>query len=742
MKKKEIVIFLIFSLLAIPVAYLYFITDFNSKVAYIEKDIHGRVENIELIQKLIADMPALLGAFEFQSYGQVDIIIEKIMERNEIIKDFFVLDNNFSVLHLKQSNYENVIESFKSWPKENPYLYFGNNIYLLKKVYAKSGGTSFFIMFRISVEELFKRKLKDAGINGVTFSSYPTVVSSEKLELVELKSNSAQLDAFLIYLMKNILGLTVVIILASLVFIWMLRWLITPFREITFYLQNLSNKNIGQVDLQKYPRIFKPFITNIIEANRAIVTSFEREREIEIQQSLFKVAQQVAHDIRSPLGVLKTVKPELGLLSQNVRRAIQMSVNRIEEITLNLLKTNDSEVVEKDAKSDELLSLVENVLIEKRIEFRNYPAVEIHTEFDAGAFGLFSQVRRSFLKRVISNLINNCVEATSGTCVIEVQLFQEDSMNVLSIKDNGPGIPPDVMPKLFEKGFSTKSTGNGLGLSSAKEEVERIGGHLKLTSEIGKGVSVHIHLPKAATLDSFARSIDLFRYKKVIVLDDDYSIHEVWDTKINDGKMIVEHFYTARELLEKYQSLDETCLLLSDFELVGEDYDGIHVISKLNHAKNSILVTARSEESEIIERCEKKGISFLSKTLMSYIPINRESLQIILIDDEKLCHWRWSEFCKKKGLTFYSYFSIEEFITINEKFKKENIIFLDSDLGKGERGEVDGEKIYKLGFYNLYLSTNYPKGAIAKPKWIKSVLSKDPEEAFQIVSGAFSYTLI
>lgn len=733
MKKKEILIFLIFVLLSLLVAYIYSGADFNNRVQYVEQDIRGRVKNIELIQNVIADMPALLGSIEFQSYGQVDIIIEKLMSEDEVIKDFFVLDGELNVLHLKQSNYESDIankKSFAGWSKENPYINHQDSIYMLKRVGASLKSNPFFIMFRISLAKLFEQKLADSGVEGVFLKSYFEVTPFQKFELEKSILHSARMDFFFTYLLKNILGLLIVIILTTFIFILSLKWLINPFREITFYLQNLSNKNIEHVKLEQYPRIFKPFIANIIEANHAIVTSFQREREIEIQQSQFKVAQQVAHDIRSPLGVLKAIKPEISILSEDVRRVVQMSINRIEEITLNLLRTNESVVVEKEVRAEELLSLVENVLIEKRIEFRN-SQIEILGTFDTKSYGLFSTVRRSFLKRIVSNIINNSVEAIGERPgLIEVSLFHDNSWNIIRVKDNGPGIAKDNISKLFEKGFTTKKMGNGLGLSGAKEEIEKIGGRIEVVAAVGEGTIVNIYVPKADRPLSFAKSIDLFRYKKVIVLDDDYSIHEIWDKKIKGKNCIVEHFYSSKEILDKYHDLEKSTLLLSDFELIGESCDGIDVINKLNHAENSILITARSEEPEILERCFNSRISFLSKTLIPYISIKEFFPQIILIDDDKLCHWRWEDFCKEKGVLLHTYFSIDEFIKSKEKIKKDDFIFLDSDLGNGVKGEIDGEVIYHLGFSNLYISTNYPEGKISKPLWIKSILSKNPNEAF------------
>ncbi|HXH29301.1 MAG TPA: hypothetical protein VNJ01_00690 [Bacteriovoracaceae bacterium] len=67
---------------------------------------------------------------------------------------------------------------------------------------------------------------------------------------------------------------------------------------------------------------------------------------------------------------------------------------------------------------------------------------------------------------------------------------------------------------------------------------------------------------------------------------------------------------------------------------------------------------------------------------------------------------------------------------MSDGINKEDVIILDSDLGNGIRGEVEGRSIYQLGFSNLYISTNYVDGSIIKPAWIKRILSKNPEEVF------------
>jgi len=100
------------------------------------------------------------------------------------------------------------------------------------------------------------------------------------------------------------------------------------------------------------------------------------------------------------------------------------------------------------------------------------------------------------IKRVVSNLVINAAQAIQNGGKITVKLRQDPRRTVIEVNDTGPGIPPDIMQHIWEPQFTTKETGNGLGLASCREIVEkRHAGKLVCESKVGVGTSFVCELP-------------------------------------------------------------------------------------------------------------------------------------------------------------------------------------------------------------------------------------------------------
>jgi signal transduction histidine kinase len=92
------------------------------------------------------------------------------------------------------------------------------------------------------------------------------------------------------------------------------------------------------------------------------------------------------------------------------------------------------------------------------------------------------------LNQVWTNLIHNAVQALGGKGEIVIETRLDGSLVTVAVQDNGPGIPPEVMPRIFDPFFTTKpkGEGTGLGLGIVKQIVEKHGGKIDVTSQPGR----------------------------------------------------------------------------------------------------------------------------------------------------------------------------------------------------------------------------------------------------------------
>jgi signal transduction histidine kinase len=102
---------------------------------------------------------------------------------------------------------------------------------------------------------------------------------------------------------------------------------------------------------------------------------------------------------------------------------------------------------------------------------------------------------------VVVNLVDNAVQSSPegerNERELEISVATRRSGETIEIEvsDTGPGIAPEVLPRIFEPLFSTKTFGTGLGLPTVKQIVEQHGGGIELSSEVGVGTRAIVRLP-------------------------------------------------------------------------------------------------------------------------------------------------------------------------------------------------------------------------------------------------------
>lgn len=106
------------------------------------------------------------------------------------------------------------------------------------------------------------------------------------------------------------------------------------------------------------------------------------------------------------------------------------------------------------------------------------------------------------MQQVVMNLVVNGMEAMKDLAgaremVIDSQFSPEDQV-LVTIRDNGPGIPEDLIEHIFDPFFTTKPRGTGMGLSISRTIVELHGGTLRVESMVGTGTTFFLTLPEAS----------------------------------------------------------------------------------------------------------------------------------------------------------------------------------------------------------------------------------------------------
>ncbi len=213
---------------------------------------------------------------------------------------------------------------------------------------------------------------------------------------------------------------------------------------------------------------------------------------------LLEGLSQVAHDMKSPLATLETVLSSTGNFDEEKRNLIKNSISRIKNISKDVLRKNKRIVELKEpVRRTPVNRLVLDLVHEKLHELYSNKSIVINVNNYLPEGELELPLQRSRFKRTISNLLNNAVESLGEGGYVEIDLsVNVNDYLILTITDNGKGIPAHVLPSLGKKGFSYgKKEGNGLGVYAAKKCIREHNGLFKLSSKAGSGTKVVLTLP-------------------------------------------------------------------------------------------------------------------------------------------------------------------------------------------------------------------------------------------------------
>lgn len=240
----------------------------------------------------------------------------------------------------------------------------------------------------------------------------------------------------------------------------------------------------------------------------AIQVLADRKRSQEEESNQFAMKQQqleaagrlageIAHQLKNPLGIInnaaytlaktvkegKTITQQISIIREEVERS-----DRIITELMGYARLAEGRV--------ERVNLIEELEGAVRDVFPEGAAFNVSIRRDYGAFLPELAGQAGHFREVFANLLINAREAMDGHGEVILSARTDDQFAALiSVGDNGPGIPSDKLPTIFQPYFTTKVKGTGLGLAIVKHNTELYGGSIEVESNLGIGTTFTLKFP-------------------------------------------------------------------------------------------------------------------------------------------------------------------------------------------------------------------------------------------------------
>ncbi|MFA5812282.1 MAG: sensor histidine kinase, partial [bacterium] len=346
-----------------------------------------------------------------------------------------------------------------------------------------------------------------------------------------------------------------------------------PILKLKRYVQGVCGEGMGRdiseliVRKDEIGELAKAFVT--MENNLEI---YQNDLRLSAKMSAIgQLSSHIAHDMRSPLSALKAY---LGMSEQwgefneieraESKAAAERSVEKLLRMANDLVDYAKASNINRKAVSicgiidDEVMTELRDAIRERNIALRSLFKRTIWANLDADKIG-----------RVLVNLVNNSMQAIadSGGEIDIISAEPEGNDLLLCVADNGKGIEPEHLSRIFDSFFTSgKKGGTGLGLAYCKQVVEAHGGTIDVESEVGKGTKFTIRIPScvvqegeaaaaaaaaSTALSGTAAATDL-RATRYLIVDDDPDIRAQWQRIIGErGGRIIHTASSADEMIMK-----------------------------------------------------------------------------------------------------------------------------------------------------------------------------------------------
>jgi PAS domain S-box-containing protein len=337
--------------------------------------------------------------------------------------------------------------------------------------------------------------------------------------------------------------------------------------------------------------LFRSVVSDVTEQHRLEETVREAQR----REAMGTLAAGMAHNFNNMLAV---IVPSLEMIRAQLPEAVRADVDdaRAAARAAAELVRQLMQVVRKDAPGPavtvDLAALVEEIA---QMCGRTFdPGIELRC--DVPRLPLWVLARRAELQQVLVNLCINARDALAGRPkpLVTLRVTLERDTSVVSVADNGAGMPPEVQRRLGEPFFSTKppGRGTGLGLATAYGIVFELGGSLSCESKLGEGTRFELRLPRhrveVEAGSAKAESSVPARGLHVLLIDDEDLVRNTLKRAVERTGATVLAAMRGSDGLELLRAHPEIGLVLLD--LAMPDIDGMEVLRRLRQVNDRVPV--------------------------------------------------------------------------------------------------------------------------------------------------------
>jgi two-component system nitrogen regulation sensor histidine kinase NtrY len=223
-----------------------------------------------------------------------------------------------------------------------------------------------------------------------------------------------------------------------------------------------------------------------------------------------EMARQVAHEIKNPLTPIRLGVQHLKraraddrvdfdrVLEQNVGR-ILTEIDRLDEIARAFSRYGSAPQERAPAEPVDVAAVVRDMVALETMGASESDGrdADVRWRLEGADAPLLALARAEELREVLLNIFENARLAGARDVLVRVAERLPDGRAVIAVRDDGSGIDPEVLPRIFEPHFSTRTSGSGLGLAISRRLIEGWGGEIAVASEVGKGTMVTIRLQLA-----------------------------------------------------------------------------------------------------------------------------------------------------------------------------------------------------------------------------------------------------